>query len=47
MLNEECQLALWNDGMMEILANTKTQLLKDIFTIAFYTGMRLGELLNL
>jgi len=30
-----------------ILANTKHQFLKDIFTTAFYTGMRLGELLNM
>ncbi len=33
--------------LTEILNNTKTQLLKDIFTTAFYTGMRLGELLNM
>jgi len=31
----------------EILDNTKEQYLKDIFTTAFYTGMRLGELLNM
>jgi len=30
-----------------ILNNTTTQLCKDIFTTAFYTGMRLGELLNM
>jgi len=33
--------------LIEILNKTKTQLLKDIFTTAFYTGMRLGELLNM
>lgn len=31
----------------EILDNTKEQYLKDIFTTAFYTGMRLGELVNM
>jgi integrase len=30
-----------------ILDNTATQLCRDIFTTAFYTGMRLGELLNM
>ncbi len=33
--------------LIEILNKTKTQLFKDIFTAAFYTGMRLGELLNM
>jgi len=33
--------------LIEILNNTEMQLLKDIFTTAFYTGMRLGELLNM
>lgn len=33
--------------LIEILNNTNTQLMKDIFTTAFYTGMRLGELLNM
>ena len=30
-----------------ILNKTEKQLLKDIFTIAFYTGMRLNEILNM
>lgn len=30
-----------------ILNNTEMQLMKDIFTTAFYTGMRLGELVNM
>jgi integrase len=33
--------------LIQILNNTKTQLCKDIFITAFYTGMRLGELLNM
>ncbi|MCH8942232.1 MAG: tyrosine-type recombinase/integrase [Bacteroidetes bacterium] len=31
----------------KILSVTKSKLLKDIFTIAFYSGLRLGELTNL
>jgi integrase len=33
--------------LIQILNNTKSQLFKDIFTIAFYSGMRLGELMNM
>ena len=33
--------------LIEILNNTNTKLMKDIFTTAFYTGMRLGELINM
>ncbi|MBK7105520.1 MAG: site-specific integrase [Ignavibacteriae bacterium] len=33
--------------LIEILNNTDMQLMKDIFITAFYTGMRLGELLNM
>ncbi len=33
--------------LIEILNNTTSNLMKDIFTTAFYTGMRLGELLNM
>ncbi|MBZ0181589.1 MAG: tyrosine-type recombinase/integrase [Melioribacteraceae bacterium] len=33
--------------LLIILNNTQMQLMKDIFTIAFYTGMRLGELVNM
>ncbi len=30
-----------------ILTNTPRQFLKDIFTIAFYSGLRISEILNL
>jgi len=33
--------------LIEILNNTEMQIMKDIFTTAFYTGMRLGEILNM
>lgn len=33
--------------LIEILNNTDMRLMKNIFTIAFYTGMRLGELVNM
>lgn len=33
--------------LIEIINKTEMQLMKDIFTTAFYTGMRLGELLNM
>lgn len=33
--------------LIVILNNTPMQLMKDIFTTAFYTGMRLGELVNM
>ena len=33
--------------LLIILSDTQMQLMKDIFTTAFYTGMRLGELLNM
>ncbi|MFA7421706.1 MAG: tyrosine-type recombinase/integrase, partial [Melioribacteraceae bacterium] len=35
------------DEMQIILANTHQQYLKDIFTVGFYTGLRLGELINM
>jgi len=35
------------DQFLLILANTETQQLRDIFTTAFYTGLRLGELVNM
>jgi len=34
-------------GLQKILVNTPRQFLKDIFTIAFYSGLRLSEILNL
>jgi integrase len=38
---------IFESELIEILNNTEKQLMKDIFTTAFYTGMRLGELLNM
>lgn len=35
------------DELLIILTNTPYQYLKDIFLVAFYTGMRLGELINM
>jgi len=35
------------DEFLIILANTQYQHLRDIFTIAFYTGLRIGELVNM
>lgn len=35
------------DELLIILSNTPFQYLKDIFTVAFYTGLRLGELTNM
>jgi len=35
------------DELQQILDNTKTGMLKELFTTAFYTGMRLGEIVNL
>lgn len=38
---------LTEDDLLIILTNTPYEYLKDIFTVAFYTGMRLGELINM
>jgi site-specific recombinase XerD len=38
---------LLEDELLIILANTSYQHLKDIFTVGFYTGLRLGELINM
>lgn len=35
------------DQFCLIIENTKLQILKDIYSTAFYTGLRLGELINL
>ena len=35
------------DELLIILTNTQYQYLKDIFTIGFFTGLRLGELINM
>lgn len=35
------------DELLIILTNTLYQHLKDIFTVGFYTGLRLGELINM
>ncbi len=33
--------------LIEIISHTPSQLMKNIFTFAFFTGMRLGEILNM
>ena len=38
---------LSEDDLLIILSNTPYQHQKDIFLVAFYTGMRLGELINM
>ena len=38
---------LSEDKLLIILTNTPYQYLKDIFTVGFYTGLRLGELINM
>ena len=35
------------DELLIILTNTPYQYLRDIFTVGFYTGLRLGELINM
>lgn len=35
------------EEFQQIILNTKSNLLRDLFTIAFYTGMRLGEVVNM
>ncbi len=35
------------EELLIIITNTQYQHLKDIFTVAFYTGLRLGELINM
>ena len=35
------------DELLIILVNTKYEHLKDIITVAFYTGLRIGELINM
>ncbi|MBX3008030.1 MAG: tyrosine-type recombinase/integrase [Melioribacteraceae bacterium] len=40
-------LFLNEDELLIILANTAYQHLKDIFTVGFYTGLRLGEIINM
>src|SRR5690606_4011081 len=46
-LPKSLPLFISESELIEILSNTTSNLMKDIFTIAFYTGMRLGELLNM
>ena len=36
-----------DEQFTKIIENTDRKFLKDIFTIAYYTGMRLGEILNM
>ncbi|MEB2297186.1 MAG: tyrosine-type recombinase/integrase [Ignavibacteria bacterium] len=46
-LPKSLPLFISESELIEILNNTNSQLMRDIFTMAFYTGMRLGELLNM
>lgn len=46
-LSKTFPVFLFEDELIIILANTQYQLLKDIITVAFYTGLRLGELVNM
>jgi site-specific recombinase XerD len=46
-LPKSLPLFISESELIEILNNTNSQLMKNIFTMAFYTGMRLGELLNM
>lgn len=40
-------LFIIEDDLNLILGNTKSEQLKNIFTVGFYSGMRLGEILNM
>src|SRR5690606_35850044 len=46
-LPKSLPLFISESELIEILNNTNSQLMIDIFTMAFYTGARLGELLNM
>lgn len=46
-LSKTFPVFILEDELLIILANTQYQHLKDIFTVAFYTGLRLGELVNM
>lgn len=46
-LSKSFPVFISEDELLIILTNTPYQYLKDIFTVGFYTGLRLGELINM
>jgi len=46
-LSKTFPVFILEEEFLIILANTQYQHLRDIFTIAFYTGLRIGELVNM
>jgi site-specific recombinase XerD len=46
-LSKSFPVFITEDELLIILANTQYQHLKDIITVAFYSGLRLGELVNM
>lgn len=46
-LSKSFPVFISEDELLIILANTQYQYLKDIFIVGFYTGLRLGELVNM
>jgi site-specific recombinase XerD len=46
-LSKSFPIFISEDELLIILTNTPYQYLKDIFTVGFYTGLRLGELINM
>lgn len=46
-LSKSFPMFISEDELLIILTNTPYQYLKDIFTVGFYTGLRLGELINM
>ena len=46
-LSKSFPVFISEDELLIILTNTPYQHLKDIFTVGFYTGLRLGELINM
>ncbi len=46
-LSKSFPVFITEDELLIILAHTQYPHLKDLFTVAFYTGLRLGELINM
>ncbi len=46
-LSKSYPVFITENELLIIIANTSFQYLKDIFNVAFYTGLRLGELINM
>ncbi|MCL5029235.1 MAG: site-specific integrase [Bacteroidetes bacterium] len=46
-LSKSFPVFISEDELLIIVTNTPYQYLKDIFTVGFYTGLRLGELINM